>query len=171
MFGRTFKCLRNHNSLFSLAMLAILTVSAMPAAAQPELSAKGLQGTWRVQVNVINCSTGSAIGPTFDSLLTFARGGTLTGTTRNPAFQAGQRSGDFGMWQRTGQYRYTADSEAFILFTNSTPPVFQSGTQRITQSIELDGDRFESVAITRFYDTHGNLLNSGCAHAIATRYQ
>lgn len=155
------------------AALALVVALALPAAvaAQSEASAAGMVGTWRVQVSAVNCSTGQTMGPSFASMLTFARGGTLTGTTRNPAFQPGQRSSDFGVWQQTGSNTYSADSEAFLLFNSSAPPLFQAGTQKIIQSITLNGNSFESVAITRFYDTAGNIVSSGCAHAVATRYQ
>ncbi|MGI9102587.1 MAG: hypothetical protein ACR2IF_09110 [Terriglobales bacterium] len=155
------------------AAFALAVALALPgmAAAQSETAATGLTGTWRVQVSVINCSTGQTIGPTFSSLLSFARGGTLTGTTRNSAFQPGQRTSDFGVWSQTGSNTYSADSEAFLLFTSSAPPIFQAGTQRIVQSITLSGDSFDSVALTRFYDTAGNIASSGCAHAVATRYE
>jgi hypothetical protein len=169
MFGRAFKSVRNQSIAFALAVAIAAFVS--PAAAQSESSATGLQGTWRVQVNVINCSTGQNIGPAFSSMLTFAQGGTLTGTTRSSAFQPGQRTGDFGIWKYVGGNSFSADSEAFILFTSTAPPLFQSGTQRISQSIVLNKDTFESVAITRFYDTNRNLLSTGCAHAVATRFQ
>jgi hypothetical protein len=150
--------------IFALAFPSIITAQSAAAAA-------GMAGTWRVRVSLINCSTGQTLGPAFSSLLTFARGGTLSGTTRNPAFQPGQRTSDFGVWRQTGSNAYLADSEAFILFTSSAPPIFQAGTQRIVQSITLSGDSFDSVALTRFYDTAGNLVTSGCAHAIATRYE
>src|ERR1017187_9170532 len=52
----------------------------------------GLEGTWRVTVTQKVCATGAQIGLPFHSLLTFARGGTLTGTTASPAFLPGQRS-------------------------------------------------------------------------------
>jgi hypothetical protein len=171
LFARGSKWFSNRVWLGALALSCILGFSAPRLAAQSEDSAKGLQGTWRVQINLINCSTGTDIGPSFSSLLAFAEGGTLTGTTRNPAFQPGQRTSDFGTWSKTGRRTYSADSEAFLLFTSTNPPIFQSGTQRITQRITLDGDTFDSVAITRFYGTDGTLLLSGCAHAVATRYK
>lgn len=155
---------------FTFALVVALALPGI-AAAQSEAAATGLTGTWRVQVSLINCSTGQTFGPAFSSLSTFARGGTLTGTTRNPAFQPGQRTSDFGVWRQTGSSTYSADSEAFLEFTSSAPPIFQAGTQRIIQSITLSGDSFDSVAITQFYDTAGNLVSSGCAHATATRYE
>jgi hypothetical protein len=170
MICETSRSATNNFGLFAIGLAIAFMISAIPAAAQSEAAATGLQGTWHVTVSLVNCSTGQNLGPSFSSLLLFARGGTLTGTTRNPFFQPGQRSDDFGIWWQTGTNAYSADSEAFILFTNSTPPIFQSGTQRITQAITVNGDTFESVAITRFYDTNGSLLSTGCAHATATRY-
>lgn len=169
-FARGSKWFRNPHWTFALALGVILAFSTPRLAAESGPSSGGLQGTWKVQVNVINCSTAENIGPTFSSLLSFARGGTMTGTTRNPGFQPGQRTGDYGTWHRVAHNRYSADSEAFLLFTSSAPPVFQAGTQRITQAITVFGDRFDSVAIVHFYATDGTLLQTGCAHAVAQRY-
>ena len=60
-----------------------------------------LKGTWRVEVITYNCKSGQQ-NPPFMSLLTFAEGGTLTGTTSNPVFQPGQRSSEMGYWRRRG---------------------------------------------------------------------
>lgn len=162
--------LKKHARLLILAAVVALPFPRT-AVAQSGSAVQGMTGTWLVQVSAISCSTGQPVGPSFSSLLTFGVGGTLTGTTSNPGFQPGQRTSDFGVWKKTGSNAYSADSEAFILFTSSAPPVFQAGRQRIIQSITLTGDSFDSVAVTRFYDTVGNLVNSGCAHASATRYE
>jgi hypothetical protein len=44
-----------------------------------------------------DCESGAPL-LTFPALLSFARGGTLTGTTASRAFQPGQRSSDHGVW-------------------------------------------------------------------------
>jgi hypothetical protein len=122
-----------------------------------------IEGTWRVQVTVRNCQSGDPIR-TFPAMLTFASGGTLTGTTT--AFPPASRGGDFGVWQFNGSGRYSAVSEAF-LFNGGV----WSQTQRITQSISLsqDANTFSSDAHTEFFDTSGALLSSVCATAEATR--
>jgi hypothetical protein len=165
-----FNWFQKRQCLGTLILGAMFALAVPQIFAQSENSGAGLQGTWRVQINVINCATGANLGPSFSSLLAFARGGTLTGTTRNPSFQPGQRTSDFGVWSQTGNDTYNADSEAFILFSSTSAPFFQSGTQKISQYIKLSGDSFDSVAITSFYSTDGTLLRSGCAHAVATRY-
>ncbi len=160
-------------ALISGGMMVPAKASAAPAL-QSEQSPLGLEGTWRVQVTTYNCSTGVPAGPAFKSLLAFHRGGTLTGTTTNPAFQPGQRTSDFGVWSSNGGHTYTAASEAYILFTSApNPPVpgFQKGTQRINQAISVDGDQFTSVATVQFSDVNGNTLFSGCASAVGQRFQ
>jgi hypothetical protein len=134
---------------------------------------EGLTGTWRVQVTIYNCKTGVASAP-FSSFLTFDASGTLTGTTANAAFLAGQRSPDHGVWRRLGGNYFTATSEAFIQFstpaTSPTPPLVR-GSQRIEQGIQLTGpDSFHSDATLTFFDEGGSVVLSGCATASGRRF-
>lgn len=155
----------------AIALAAVLVLGAgFTAAAQAEDAT--LQGTWRVQVTLYNCQTGQK-APPFGSILSFNRGGTLIGITSNAAFQPGQRTSDHGSWRHLDGNKYQAASEAFILFTSTTvppAPVFQQGTQRITQAITLNGDQFTSVASVQFFDVSGNLLRAGCAAATGQRF-
>lgn len=122
-----------------------------------------LAGTWRVTVTRYDCATGTALN-SFPAILSFAVGGTLTGTST--VLPSSARSGDFGIWQHNGSDNYSATSEAFIFGGG----VF-SQRQRITQAITLsqDANTFSSEAHTEFFDPNGNLLFSGCATAVATR--
>jgi hypothetical protein len=141
-----------------------------------------LQGTWRVTVQPFICQTGVPIGQPFASLSTFARGGTMTGATSGAAYLPGQRTPDFGIWSRTDEHTFSAVTDAFILFDSSTPPYilsaprppffpsFNRGTQRITQTIEVDNDEFTSKAVTQFFDPDGKLLSRNCATAVAHRF-
>lgn len=154
----------------SMAVIALcfglaLSSSNSSAAAQEAGGSHGgkIEGTWRVQVTLRICQTGAEIR-TFPALLTFAQGGTLTGTSTvvPPAL----RGGDFGIWQFNGNGSYSAVSEAFLFNGGGW-----SQTQRITQAITLsqDAQTFSSSAHTEFFDTAGNLLSGGCATAVATR--
>jgi len=122
-----------------------------------------IEGSWRVQVTLRNCQTGAEIR-TFPAMLTFAKGGTLTGTST--VLPPAARGGDFGIWQYNGQGSYSAVSEAFIFNAG-----VWSQTQHITQSITLsqDANSLTSDAHTQFFDTSGNQVMSGCATAVATR--
>jgi hypothetical protein len=106
-------------------------------------------------------------------MLTFAEGGTLTGTTSAPLFKPGQRSPDHGVWKQTGRRQFRAVSEAFILFDSPPPPLpLKRGVQRISQDIEMDDDdRFTSDAAVEFRDADGNVVANLCATAWGTRFE
>jgi hypothetical protein len=99
--------------------------------------------------------------------LTFAPGGTLTGTTT--AFSPALRSPDHGIWEQTGRRSFNAVTEAFLF----NPAGAWATTQRITQTIKIgnDPDEFNSIAKIEFFDTNGVLTITGCATAIAHRFE
>ena len=162
------KKLQRLSKRIALAAFALVLATSITAAAQSENSAKGLTGTWRVTVALQNCATGAQLGPSFSSLLSFNRGGTMTGTTTNPTFAPGQRSSDLGVWDHKGQHNYLAASEAYINFTAGQ---FQQGTQRIAQAIHVDGNEFLSNATVQFMDGSGTVYRSACAVAHGTRFE
>ena len=129
-----------------------------------------IEGTWRVTVTQKVCSTGTPIGPPFQSLLTFAQGGTMTGTTANSAFLPGQRTGDYGIWTPGPGHTVTATEEAFIIFGGG---FFTQGSQVIDHSITLTkrGNEFSDEASVQFYDVNRNPLSPGpgCASAVGQR--
>lgn len=154
-----------------LASLAMLT--ALPAYAQTTQPAAptGLEGSWRVEVIASDCAGNER--PAFWAFLTFARGGTMTGTTTNQAFP-GTRTPDHGAWTRVGPFAFEAMSEAFILF--GAPPAPVPWAHRLTQSITMvNADEFESVATSEFLVASGPLpwssapVPPGCARAIGYR--
>ena len=132
-----------------------------------------LVGTWRVQVTTFNCNNGVE-NPPFSSLLTFGAKGTLTGTTGNPIFLAGQRSSDYGIWRRVGESSFTASTEAFIEFSSTASPghpPLARGKQLLEQVIEMTGpDSFTSDATLTFFDESNTEILTGCAKASATRF-
>ena len=133
---------------------------------QSNSRARKLEGTWRVQVTLRNCQTGVPLR-TFPALLTFARGGTLTETTT--AFSPAMRSPGHGFWNHTRGRSFLAASDAFLF----NPAGLWTGTQRITQGIEIgsDPDQLESTASVEIFDTLGNLTATGCATAVASRME
>lgn len=152
---------------------AIFTIPASEAKAQrsenqdrSESQGKKLEGTWRVLVTGRDCQTGAAVR-TFPALLTFADGGTLTGTTT--AFSPALRSPDHGFWRKTGERSYLAVSQAFLF----NPAGAWISTQQITQTIEFghNPDEFTSSASSEFFDTNGNLTRTVCATAVGTRLE
>ena len=111
--------------------------------------------------------------PAFWSLLTFARGGTLTETTANQALPAPRTPGH-GVWGWTGPSSFFAASEAFLLFG----PGFARWTQRIEQTIVMTSDdEFDSDARVILSVTPSHLQPAqnpppapGCARARGYRF-
>lgn len=175
---------KNRTSTLAVAALvataaAAVLVSPLSVGAQEYRRDPGrptLEGTWWVQVTALSDCTSRKPLASFAAILTFARGGTMTGTTTNPVFAVGQRGPDHGVWSRAGGRHYQASSAAFLLFTSApNPPAnpgFQAGYQRLDQAITLtDADHFASDAVTQFYDTAGNKYREGCATATARRFE
>jgi len=126
----------------------------------------GLEGTWRLQVTVRDCHTGAA-QRTFPALFTFAKGGTLTVTT------AGQlpslSTPGLGVWRHTDGHTYSAVSEAFVF----SPAGAWTQTHRLTRVIEIgnDANEFTDTVALQIFDTNGNLIVTGCATSVATRFE
>jgi hypothetical protein len=162
--------LRHFN--WTAAILAgALALATIATAQSTESAAPSLQGTWRVQVTLYNCTNPSMTLPPFWSLLSFHRGGTESETTSNPALLPGQRTSGYGFWKALGNNNYVMVSEAFILFdTPTTPPPFQTGTQKIFQTITLtDQDHFISDGKVSFFATDGTNYRNGCAKSDGVR--
>jgi hypothetical protein len=79
-------------------------------------SPDGPVGTWTVQVTLRDCSTGAALGPAFNSLVTFHRGGTLSESAGSTAFAPGQRTSGHGTWTRAERHTYQQQMVALIVF-------------------------------------------------------
>jgi hypothetical protein len=128
------------------------------------IHAKGLQGTWRVQLTVRDCHTGVALR-TFPALLTFAKGGTLSVTTQLPALS----TTGLGVWRHTDGHAYSAVSEAFVFSTAGA----WTQTHRLTRAIEIGNneDEFTDTVALQIFDTNGNVIVTGCATSVGSRFE
>lgn len=159
VFGRTV-------ALVLVGMLVLGSGLTARAQSEDDGSHNGLEGTWRVQVTVLNCQTGAVLR-TFPALVAFAKGGTVTNTTAGQ-FPA-QFTPGFGVWQHTTGHSYSAVLEAFVF----SPAGVWMQTHRFTRSIELDGnaDEFTDTIKLEIFDTSGNLIVTGCGTSVASRFK
>jgi hypothetical protein len=164
---------RTSTSLAGAFVTAVaLAVSTDGVAAQ----GNEIQGTWIAQVRLLTaCSGGTPLAP-FWSVLIFANGGTLAGSTMNAAFAPGQRGPDHGTWTPAAGGGVTASSVALLSFSSAPSPPqspgFQAGAQRIDQTITMSGrDSFSSSARVTFLDLNGVVYRQGCAVATGWRFQ
>ena len=153
----------------ALALTAMLIpkIGLSARAAQSEGSeSQGLQGTWRVQLTVRDCQTNVALR-TFPALFTFAKGGTLSVTTAGqlPALS----TTGLGVWRHTDGHAYSAVSEAFVF---STAGVWTQ-THRLTRAIEIGNneDEFTDTVALQIFDTNGNVIVTGCATSVGSRFE
>ncbi|MEP6922562.1 MAG: hypothetical protein ABI967_15675 [bacterium] len=131
-----------------------------------ESNGNKLEGTWRVQVTIRDCTSGAALR-TFPAFLTFAQGGTLTETTTG--FPPASRTPGHGFWEHLGGHSYRAVSEAFLF----NPAGLWTGRQRLTQIIEIGnhGEQLNSNATNEIFDTAGNMIVTGCATATGSYFE
>ncbi len=169
MTSRNLKRLAASRGAAALVLAGMLVLgSGLTARAQSEDagSHNGLEGTWRLQVTVRDCQTGEA-KRTFPALFTFAKGGTLTVTT------AGQlpslSTPGLGVWRHTDGHTYSAVSEAFVFSSAGA----WTQTHRLTRVIEIgnDADEFTDTVALQIFDTSGNLIVTGCATSVASRFE
>ena len=155
---------------------ALVMTSGRAGIAQSSQSASGhgLEGTWLVQVTVRNCATNAALG-SFNSLVSFHRGGTLSEATSSPSFAVGQRSAGHGNWDAEGPNTYSQSMVALINFdTPANPPVspgFFAGWATVTHTVEqIDQDHLTSAGTNAFYKSDGSLYRTGCSTAVGERF-
>ena len=164
---------RKTNLVAGLALMTALILPAlcfwMPvegAQSSPNAESQRIDGTWRVQVTIRDCTSGAALR-TFPAFLTFAQGGTLTETTTG--FPPSLRTPGHGFWSHLTGHGYSAVSEAFLF----NPAGVWTGRQRLTQVIEIgdQANELSSTAINEIFDTNGNLIVNGCATAVGSRME
>lgn len=123
-----------------------------------------LTGVWDVQVTLRNCTSGAVIA-SFPAMDLFIADGSASevGVGTAPA----ARYPSFGRWHYVGPRSFSSHF-AFFRFA---PDESYAGTQEVRRRITLtsDGHHFTSVAEVAIYDTHHQLLQTGCATEAAVR--
>lgn len=138
---------------------------------QGERSADSVVGVWRTAVTQRNCQTGVPTMPTSRGLFTFHEGGTLSETSgpgQNPSTGL-SRSPGYGVWEQRRRRTY---SLAFIINRYDASGVF-IGTQQIRGFLELaaGGDSYTTNVTVQVFDANDNLVGTGCATSIGTRFE
>ncbi len=168
-----------HDALAPVALTVALAIAPGAAAlAQSDESGSdnALVGVWVVEVTLRNCDTRAPLGPPFQSLVTFHRGGTVMDTPAGLAFAPGQRTPGHGTWSQQPGQTYVQQMIALILF-DTTPnfPVshgFFAGWQTITHTVELiNRGQLVSAGTNAFFRSDGTLYRTGCSTAVGRRFK
>ena len=162
--------------VIALAMMTAFTITFSVVSGQvateeqsPDslnVPARPIVGVWRNTVTIRNCQTGNQI-ITFQSLLTFHEGGTMSefGASVSPAL----RSPGHGVWQASNSFHPTF---AFTFLRFNADGTY-AGTQRVrsTLNLALDGNSFQATSTIEVLDVNDNVVGMPCATTMATRFE
>ena len=87
-----------------------------------------------------------------------------------PGSSPALRSPGHGVWQR--EHGWQEYSFAFTYYRYDASGVFL-GSQKVTAALELgaSGDEFASRSAIDILDVNGNVIGTGCATAVGTRFE
>ena len=146
-------------------MISGVQVTAQSVTAKDEAPERSLVGVWLTQVTRRNCDTGEPIAATGRIQLTFAEGGTFLETI-GPSIL---RSPGNGIWKR--EHGWNEYSSALRFMRYDAAGVFVgSGVVRADLTLDETGDHYTSTATNDVLDVNGNVIGSGCATSVSTRF-
>jgi hypothetical protein len=123
-----------------------------------------LVGVWVTQVTRRNCDTGDPIG-TSRVQLTFAEGGTFLETIGPSTL----RSPGNGIWKHEHGWNEYSYALRFMRF-DAAGVFVGSGVVRAAITLDETGDHYTSTATNDVLDVNGNVISSGCATSVSTRF-
>jgi len=127
---------------------------------------RSLVGVWLTQVTRRNCVTGEPIAPVGNIQLTYARGGTLLETIGPSTL----RSHGNGIWKREHGWNEYSYALRFMRY-DSAGAFVGSGVVRGAITLDETGDHYTATATNDVLDANGNVIASGCATSVSTRFQ
>jgi len=148
-----------------ILMISIVPVMPQSVTAQSEARERSLVGVWVTEVTRRNCETGEPIAATGRIQLTYAEGGTLLETI-GPSIV---RSPGNGIWKR--EHGWNEYSYALRFMRYDAAGVFVgSGVVRGAITLDETGDHYTATATNDVLDVNGNVIGSGCATSVSTRF-
>jgi hypothetical protein len=151
--------------LAAAAGAALAAPSPANAQAQPTI-----EGVWRVTRHGVICQTGQEV-VTFPAIMTFARGGTITGDAVAPGGTPAQGTSEHGLWRREpGDQNYSLRLLGYAW--DPATGAFQGSTE-VTAKLQMtDNDTFTYESVIQFFDPQGNPAGPAhCGRATGTRFQ
>jgi hypothetical protein len=187
MQWKTSKIIDGGRVMASLWLVGILIVTSggTVMAQSNSGSQESLAGAWAIQVTLRDCSTEAPLGPAFNALVSFHRGGTLSESNAGPGFAIGQRTAGHGNWSRLRGRTFSQRMVSLIVFDTDpnlpgTPgfdpkkpvsPGFFTGWMIVSHTVRLtDDDHLMSSGTNTFYKANGEVYRTGCSTAAGQRF-
>lgn len=127
---------------------------------------RSIVGVWITQVTRRDCATGAPIGAVSNIQNTFAKGGTMLETVVHTPF----RSQGNGIWKREHGWNEYSAAFRFMRF-DAAGAFVGSVVVRVALTLDATGDNYTSTATNDILDANGNIIASGCATSVGTRFQ
>jgi hypothetical protein len=155
-------------SIRGTALALLLLVGGMQISVlgqSAEAPERSLVGVWLTEVTRRNCDTGA---PMLINRIqvTFAEGGTLLETIGPNIL----RSPGNGIWKREHGYNEFSYALRFMRF-DAAGVLVGSGIVRAAITLDDTGDNYTSTATNDALDVNGNVIASGCATSVSTRFK
>jgi hypothetical protein len=153
----------------TVSLTAAQDAQHQQSSATPTANHGTIRGAWRTVVTPRNCQTGDAI-LTLAGLFTFNQGGTMSEFGIGPGSSPALRSPGHGIWQR--EHGWQDYSFAFTYYRYTASGVLL-GSQTVRATLELDasGHEFASRSVIEILDVNDNVIGTGCATAVGTRFE
>jgi hypothetical protein len=151
--------------IMTVVILMISVVPVIARSAQSEAPERSLVGVWLTQVTRRNCETGEPIAATGRIQLTFAEGGTLLETI-GPSIL---RSPGNGIWKREHGWNEYSYALRFLRF-DAAGSFVGSGVVRAAITLDETGNHYTATATNDVLDVNGDVIASGCATSVSTRF-
>ena len=148
-----------------ILMISVVPVIPQSVTAQSQAPERSLVGVWVTQVTRRNCETGEPIGATGRIQLTFAEGGTLLETIGPSTI----RSPGNGIWKREHGWNEYSYALRFMRY-DAAGSFIGSGVVRVAITLDETGNHYTSTATNDVLDVNGNVIGSGCATSVSTRF-
>ena len=153
----------------TFAILVVAVIAQVWVSAQVQRGDQGLIGSWDERVTARDCATGTPIPfiPVFPAMLTYDQGGTMQETDLGgPGIV---RLQGHGVWQHQIGRQYSAAFRWLNFLPDRT--FIGSNVVRSSITVSLGGDEYTSTDTVELLDPDGNVLATGCATTVATRFR
>ena len=130
---------------------------------------RGIEGVWQVTRVGVNCNDpNQQLGSPFPAIMTFHRDGIVSGAAKSPVTGPFDTP-EFGSWKREpGSQNYSFRELSYKYDSNG---VFL-GPLVLTATVELtSANSFIYSATIQIFDANGNLSQTRCGRATATRFE
>lgn len=155
--------------VLAVLIISTLTLGTVFAQDGTKFQADGggrLEGTWDVQLTVLNCQTGAPLR-TLPELATFMSGGTMFDSTSG--VPQSLKTPGHGVWSHTIGNIYRFSFKSFSFDPSGT---FTGWTiVRHDLTLNLRATEYTSTGTAEVYNASGVLIFTGCSTTIATRFE